>query len=85
MDQNAHAFANQDYTLLSGRHTDPLRSTPRFESFTPESARSQPNSQSPVHLAGMQVIPAASQVALEGDHHKLFSSSVRGNTSGLRD
>jgi len=85
MDQNTHAFANQDYTSFAGRHTDPLQSTSRFSSFTPDSTRSQPNSQSPVHFTSPQANPAASQVADETDCYNLLNSPVRGNTSGLRE
>lgn len=84
VDQNAHAFANQDYTLLAGRHTDPLQSTSRFSSFTPDSTRSQPNSQSPIRFTGHQADPAASQVTNETNHYNLLNSPVRGNTLGLR-
>lgn len=85
MDQKTHAFANQDYTSFEGPHTDPLQSTSRFPSFTPDSTRSQPNSQSPVHSAGLQTNPAASHVAYETDRYNLQNSPVRGNTSSLRE
>lgn len=71
-DQYNHAFNNQAYTPFAGRHTEPLQSTSRFPSFTPDSMGSQPDSvrsqrdsQSPTHHAGHQATAAAPQMTYD--------------------
>ena len=80
-DQYNHGFTNQDHSPFAGRHTDPLQSTSRFSSFTPDSmgsqpdsARSQRDSQSPAHYAGLQANSAAAQVT--SDQTKLAVPQV---------